>query len=238
MPICRRCGEKLSFKDRYCIVCGLHRRGGKGRIFIKEDYKISVNNNLNIKEVDILERIKNHKIWNYYDYNDLTKEKLNSEKKRIRSRINEIERKIVRTRGLGLPDYLSYEANNLEEQLITIYSYLVLKNREAMRDKISKYYDLEILTQEKIDTELKLQKQKLEILQNTLIYLEENDHRNPDIMEFYIDRDKIRDQLEILQDYSELKNVEKSLQNINDLKLRRIYGRLPDWRIEQIKKCR
>lgn len=233
MPICSRCGEKLHLKEDYCPVCGLRRGGGKGRIYIKEDHEISTNDKYIHKRPGIIESIEKHKIWNYYEVNTLTKEKLYSEKERIKKRIDEIEKKIVRTRGLNLPDYLFYEENNLEEQLFTIYSYLVLKDKEAMRYELSKYYDLEILTQEKIDMELTRLHKEIEGVENTLVYLEEHDLRNPDIMEFYIKRDKIRDQLDTIYDYLELEEMERSLQDIRDRKLEHIYGRLPDWRLRQ-----
>jgi len=105
-------------------------------------------------------------------------------------------------------------------------------------DKIAKYYDLESLTQEKIDSELKRLHKEIEEVENTLIYLERFDPGNPDKLEFYKKRDKIRDQLDAIYVYLAELEWERHKDFIKDTDLIVIYGRLPDWRIEELKKKR
>lgn len=110
--------------------------------------------------------------------------------------------------------------------------------RKVKYDDIAKYYDLESLTQEKVDSELTRLHKEIEEVEKTLIYLERDDPGNPHKLEFYEERDKIRDQLDAIYVYLAELDWERHEDFLKDAKLRGIYGRLPDWRIEELKKKR
>ena len=63
--------------------------------------------------------------------------------------------------------------------------------------------------------------------------MESDEPSHPDKMGFYEKRNAIRDQLDTLHDYKELLEMESSLERVKDMKLKSIYGRLPDWRIDE-----
>lgn len=112
------------------------------------------------------------------------------------------------------------------------------KIQKVKYDDIAKYYDLESLTQEKVDSELTRLHEEIEKVEKTLIHLEQYNRNNPDIFKFYEKRDKIRDQLDAIYVYLaelEWKRHEDFLKNAE---LRGIYGRLPEWRIEELKEKR
>ncbi len=157
MNVCTRCNSSLRPNGIYCSVCGLHKKGGKGRIFLT----------------------KNHK---------------------------EIKIEIVPK----IPD-------------------------ELKKNKICKFYDLESLSQLKIDSELKRLHKEIEGLENTLTYMEEHEPGHPDKMGFYEERFKVRDQLDAI--YSFLSEVERERIDdfIKNSSLRIKYGMLPVWRIKQLK---
>ncbi len=81
MLSCSRCGAKLPLlnrKVRFCSNCGLHRKGGRGKILSKvdtQDIQISKDNKSIIKESGTPERIKDYEISKYYDVQSLTQEK-------------------------------------------------------------------------------------------------------------------------------------------------------------------
>jgi hypothetical protein len=230
MTVCSRCGQRLSLKEDYCSACGLHREGGKGMILDLNE--LSTNRSL-IRNSDLLDRVRNHKIWNYYDKNSITIEKLYSEKERIRIEIDNIDEKIIR--NLKNPPMLHFfaEKNKLEEQLETVYHYIVLRDKVRMIDKISKYYDLETLTPEIIKAEIARLVSEIRNVEDTLIFMEKDEPRHHDKMDFYQKRNKIREQLDYLHDYLELEEMEASLEHGKDLKLKSIYGKIPDWRLNQ-----
>ena len=103
-------------------------------------------------------------------------------------------------------------------------------------NNIWKYYDLEELTQEKVDSELKRLHKEIEGLESTLIYMESNEKGHPDKMKFYEDRIRIRSQLDTLYDFLSCVKHERVTDFIKDTRLESTYGKLPEWRIEQLRK--
>ena len=148
--ICTRCNASLRTEDIFCSVCGLHKKGGKGKVFLT---------------------INNRKI-----------------------EIGPIPR---------IPD-------------------------ELKRNEICRFYDLESLSQGKINSELLRLHKKIEDLENSLIYLEEHEPRHPDIMGFYEERNKVRDQLDAI--YFFLSDIERERIDdfIKNSSLTIKYGKLPD----------
>lgn len=227
VSICHRCGARLSSEEVNCSVCGLNREGGKGIIKL-ENERIPINRNLHSRSPDIFDRIRNHKITN-----SLTDEKLHSEKERIKKEIEKIDKKILA--NLKNPPLLHVfaEQRRLKEQLEAIYHYIVLRDKVEMIDKISKYYDLEDLTLDKVKDEIPRLIKEIRDVEGVLIFMEKDEPIHPDKMVFYERRNAIRDQLDTLHDYKELLEMETTLDNMRDSKLGSIYGRLPDWRLEE-----
>jgi len=86
MPVCSRCGVELDLKQENCLVCGLHREGGKGKISVTRDtdtYKLKKIELRDLKILDIHEKLKNHKILRYYNLETITKEKIDLEVTRL-----------------------------------------------------------------------------------------------------------------------------------------------------------
>lgn len=232
--VCSRCGAMLSPNENHCSVCGLNRDGGRGIIKIRND-KIPINKNTPNRESDIFDKIKDHKIKYYYDMNSLTDAKLYSEKERIRKEIEKIDNKILSNIKNPL-EHLFPKKRKLEGQLETIYDYISLKYKAKMIEEISKYYDLESFTQEKLESELKRLHKEIEDLENTLIFMEKEEPGHPDKMKFYEERIIIRDQLNTIYDFLSTVEHERIDGFMRDSKLRTIYGKLPEWRKEQIMK--
>jgi len=167
MLVCSRCGAELRLKDEYCSVCGLYRKGGKGRVISTNDdkpyeYKKSQNELMDPDGSEIPDAIRNNKIW--------------------------------------------------------------------------KYYDLETLTQEKVDSELKRLHDEIEGLEKTLIHMEAHEPGHPDKMKFYEDRINLTAQLDTIYGFLSCVRHERVGDFIKDTDLETTYGRLPEWRIEQLKK--
>lgn len=161
MLVCYRCGAELYQKDEYCSVCGLHRRGGKGRISSRDDNKTSTIDN---KPYEIPDKIKLDKIW--------------------------------------------------------------------------KYYDLGSLTQEKVDTELIRLHKEIEELESALIHMERNEPGHPDKGKFYEERIKLTKQLDTIYDFLSEIEHEKLVDFIRNGKLKTMYGKLPEWRVKELKEKR
>lgn len=102
--------------------------------------------------------------------------------------------------------------------------------------KIAKYYDIETLTQENLDSEIKRLSEEIKRLQDILIFLEKEDPNNSDILDFYEERYKLFVQLNTIYEYLSYKSSERTKEYLKDSRLRSIYGRLPDWRLEEKKK--
>lgn len=98
------------------------------------------------------------------------------------------------------------------------------------------YYDIETLTREKIDSELTRLHKEIEALESRLIYLEEIDPKNPEILDFYEEGCRIRDQLDIVYRFLSHVDQERGDDYRRNNSLVRMYGKLPDWRVEQLKR--
>lgn len=109
------------------------------------------------------------------------------------------------------------------------------KGRNVKYDKISKYYDLEVLTQKELNSELTRLHKEIEEMEIILINLEKKDFNHPDIFNFYRERDRIRSQLDTIYGFLFKISQERFNDFLKDSKLRSIYGRLPNWRLEQLK---
>lgn len=164
MHVCSRCGTGSDLKDNYCSVCGLHREGGKGKIFSSNVNKTSDINNVEIiaQELYIPDKIKRHKIW--------------------------------------------------------------------------KFYDIDTLTQEIIDSELTRLHKEIEEIEKTLIYMEDKYPDNPDKIEFYKERDRIREQLDTIYNFLSEVRHERIRDDLKNDDLEMLYGRLPYWRVNQLKR--
>ncbi len=68
--------------------------------------------------------------------------------------------------------------------------------------------------------------------------MEENYPENPDKIEFYKRRDKIKDQLDTIYYFLSKVGQERVQDDFKNIELRRIYRRIPDWRLRQLKKKR
>jgi len=103
------------------------------------------------------------------------------------------------------------------------------------RSGICKFYDVESLSQEKIDSELKRLHKEIEDLEHTLIYLEKHEPGHPDKMDFYSERIKVRSQLDAIYVFLSDIEHERIADFIKNSKLRQ-HGKLPDWRVKELKK--
>lgn len=106
-----------------------------------------------------------------------------------------------------------------------------IKNNDIWR-----YYDLESLTQEKVDLELERLHKEIEELESALIHMEEHEQGHPDKMKFYEERIKLRTQLDTLYGFLSTVEQERIDDFIRNSSLRIKYGKIPTWRIEQLKK--
>jgi len=102
--------------------------------------------------------------------------------------------------------------------------------------KIWKYYDINTLSQEIIGSELTRLHKEIEAVEETLIYMEGKYPDNPDKIEFYKKRDKIRDRLDTIYSFLSLVDQIKRDDIRKNEGLKILYGRLPDWRKNQLKK--
>jgi hypothetical protein len=66
-------------------------------------------------------------------------------------------------------------------------------------EKISKHYDVEILTNDYIESEIKGLYQKILRFQDLLADMEDSKH--PDLMKFYKDRDLIEEKIDLLDTF-------------------------------------
>ncbi len=174
---CNRCGAELHIKESYCSACGLHKIGGKGKIFKNANLVEITSGKLISKELCIIKDVKDHKVWNYYDSRTFTNKKLNSEAGKLNKRINEIEKIIISC--LNPSEDLFFELHVLEDHLESIIDYQVLMNINAVKEKISKYYDLEKLTQEKIDAELTRLHNEIQSWENAIVYMKNDPQEHP-----------------------------------------------------------
>ncbi|MFW9877511.1 MAG: hypothetical protein ACFFG0_30865 [Candidatus Thorarchaeota archaeon] len=104
------------------------------------------------------------------------------------------------------------------------------------KNKIWKYYDLETLTQEKVDSELMRLHGEIEGLESTLIFMEAHEPGHPDKMKFYEDRIKLTAQLDTIYDFLSIVEHERINDFIRNTDFEIKYGRLPKWRIEELKR--
>ena len=104
--------------------------------------------------------------------------------------------------------------------------------------KIWRYYDIDTLSQGIIDSELTRLHKEIEAVEETLIYTEDKYPDNPDKIEFYKKRDKVRDQLDAIYSFFSLVDQirQDDIRKNEDLKI--LYGSLPDWKKNQLKKER
>ncbi|KKL03885.1 hypothetical protein LCGC14_2621650 [marine sediment metagenome] len=108
-------------------------------------------------------------------------------------------------------------------------------SEKIKNNKIWMYYDFESLTQDKVDSELTRLHKEVEKVETTLIYMGEDPEEHSDIMEFYEERGRIRDQLNAIYEFLSVVRHERIDDLIKNDELERLYGKLPHWRVEQLK---
>lgn len=127
-------------------------------------------------------------------------------------------------------NYHFINTQNSSEELVIPY--------RIKRHKIWKYYDIDTLTQKTIDLDLARLHAQIEMIEGTLIFLESSDSNNPDMIEFYKERDKIRDKLDTIYDFLSVVTQKRLSDALKDDELELLYGRLPEWRVKQMKEKR
>ncbi len=77
----------------------------------------------------------------------------------------------------------------------------VKKSIDSSVDKVSKFYDVETLTEDKVNNELKMLYSKYEQLNEVLAMMERVKGQHPDVMDFYEERDIIGNKIIALENY-------------------------------------
>ncbi len=91
------------------------------------------------------------------------------------------------------------------------------------------------MTQEKVDSELTRLHKEIEVVENTLIDMEDNREEHPDIMEFYVERDRIRTRLDTIYEFLSIIWHERISDFIRNTDQIIKCGRPLDWKSEQLK---
>ncbi len=136
MAVCTRCNTNLKSGSIYCSVCGLHKKGGRGRICLKKFHK-------DIK-IDVIpkipDKVKKNKIFRFYDLESLSQEKITSELKRLHKEIEDLEKTLIymEKHEPGHPDKMGFYSERIKvrSQLDAIYSFLSDIEHERIADFI------------------------------------------------------------------------------------------------------
>lgn len=238
MTFCRRCGEEINLKKEFCPICGLYREGGKGKLSVTnetERYKLK---KIELRDIEILEinkKLEDHEILKYYSLENLTKEKIDSEVTKLSNQIKSQDKNPINPNNHF---YLQKrnKRKKIEEQLHIVFDYIVLQDIKELLENISKFYDIRSLTQIKIKSEKTRLKEDIKILDEALQFLEEKDKDNQYKIDLYLEREFNKAKFNILNHYLELENLINLNKYRKDDELIRIYGKLPNWRIEKFEK--
>ena len=78
---------------------------------------------------------------------------------------------------------------------------IIKKVIEKVIEEVSEFYDIEMLTEDKVKHELKMLYSKYERLNEVLALMESIEGKHPDIMKFYKRREKIGNKIIALENY-------------------------------------
>ena len=103
--------------------------------------------------------------------------------------------------------------------------------------EIARFYDVETLTEEKIVSEIKRLEKEIKEFHEILLFLEEHDKKNPEKLKFYEERDNKVEQLDAINGFLADLKQEQLNEFSKDTKLRSLYSKLPEWRIQEKRKA-